>query len=158
LTINAPGIAILLNMAHSLLEWITALGAEEVAKVPVFSKGNGVFTKDSGLAMLAFGSIKFVPVEVTEIAKSSITVFWHGLTLDLFNCFPSGTTIDPVKSLGTHLWRLLEDLESLQTCPTSKAYETFRVVFFNSSSKPYYTPFNRHLTLMTSCSCSFSSW
>jgi hypothetical protein len=84
LTIQAPGIAVFLNVAHAFLERITTLSTEEMTKVPVFTKRNSMLTQDWGFAVFAFGGIDFVPVKMTKVAKSSITILSHRLTFNLW--------------------------------------------------------------------------
>jgi hypothetical protein len=62
-------------MAHTLFEGITAFSTEEVAEVPVLTKCDSMLAHDRSLAMLAFWGIDLVPVKMTEVAKSSITIF-----------------------------------------------------------------------------------
>jgi len=46
LTVDAPCVAILFDMAHAFLKWVTTLCAEEVTEVPVLTKRNHMLAED----------------------------------------------------------------------------------------------------------------
>lgn len=151
LAIYTPRIAVFLDVAHALLEGVAAFSAEEVAEVPVFTKGNHVLPKDRGLAMLAFRGVNFVPVEMAEVAKSRVTVFGHGETVHFWKMLATFATLDAVETLGSFCWGLLEDFECFKAGTAGEADEALGVVFFWGSTKTNYATFDGHLALMASC-------
>lgn len=64
LALDAPGVAVLLNVRHAMLKGITALGTEEVTIVPVLTKGNNVLAQNRCLAMPATRGEELVPVKM----------------------------------------------------------------------------------------------
>jgi hypothetical protein len=70
LTVQTPSITILLDMCHSFLERITTLSTKEVSIVPVLSQRDCMLSDDRSLTVFAFGGVVFMPIEMTEIAKS----------------------------------------------------------------------------------------
>ncbi|KAK5634733.1 hypothetical protein RRF57_010446 [Xylaria bambusicola] len=76
---DAPRVAVLLDVRHALLERVAALGAEEVAKVPVLTEGDDVVTENGRLAVLALRRKVLVPVEVAEEPHALVAVLGHGL-------------------------------------------------------------------------------
>ena len=66
LAIDAPRVAILLDMRHTVLKRITALSAEKMSVVPMSTEGDNVFTKNRGLAVLTAWSEQLMPVEMAK--------------------------------------------------------------------------------------------
>ena len=54
LAIQTPGVPILLDMGHALLERIATFSTEEMSIVPIFAQSDHVLTNDRGLAVFAF--------------------------------------------------------------------------------------------------------
>jgi hypothetical protein len=143
LAVETPSIAILLDMAHSLLERIATLSTEEVTEVPMLAKCNGVLANDGCLAMLASGREVFMPIKMTEVAKSLVTVFGQGLTFNLRELLPTRSLLDSGDALGTMEVRLRADFESLKSGTTRETYETMRMETFGGSAKSHYASFDR---------------
>jgi hypothetical protein len=153
LAVDAPGIPILLDVAHALLEGVAALGAEEVAEVPVLSQGDGVLAEDGSLAVLALGGVELMPVEMAEVALAHVAIVCYRLALDLGDWLASGTTLNSIEALVAHIVGFFEDFEGLKTGSAGEADKATRVVFLGGSSKSYDASFNGQLALVT-CSCS----
>jgi hypothetical protein len=79
-----------------MFKWITALGTEEVAIVPVFAECHDVFPQDGRSAVLAFGSEEFMPVEVTIKAKPFVSIVPFGFPRKLFQDLANFPAFDPV--------------------------------------------------------------
>lgn len=154
LALDAPGVPVLLDMARALLERVAALRAEEVAKVPVLSQGDGVRAENRGLAVFALGGVEFVPVEVAEVAVAGVAVFCHGLALDVGDRLSSSTALDPIKTLGAHGGRFVEDFECFESGSAREADKALGVEFLCSSSESYDSSFNGQLALLAGSCCS----
>jgi hypothetical protein len=66
LAIDAPRVAILFDMCHTVLKRITALSAEEMSVVPMSAEGDNVLTKNRGLAVLTARSEQLMPVKMAK--------------------------------------------------------------------------------------------
>jgi hypothetical protein len=78
LALDAPGVAVLLDVRHALLEGVAALGTEEMTVVPVLAQGNNMLSHDRGRAVLASRSKQLVPVEVAIKTHALIAILGHG--------------------------------------------------------------------------------
>jgi hypothetical protein len=117
-----------------------------------------MFADDRSLAVLAFGRIKLMPVEMAKVTKSRIAIIFRCLAFNLWDRFSSSATFNSIKTLVTHHRRLLENFECFKPSSTCKTDEAFRVVFFCGASKSYYTSLDWKLALMASSGCSFTGW
>jgi hypothetical protein len=101
LTVQAPSIAILLNVSLALLKGITTLSTEEMAIVPVLAQCNSTLSNDRSLAVLASGSKIFMPVKMTVEAQSLISILGQSLTFDLWKTFTLSSALDSVNAFST---------------------------------------------------------
>lgn len=114
LTVDAPCVAVLLDMCHSLFKGVATLGTEEVPVVPMLSECNDVFAKDWGRTVLAAGGEELMPIKMTIEPEALITVLGHCLSRLLFEGLPCGATVDAVQSGGTASIWLRADFKGLQ--------------------------------------------
>lgn len=154
---NAPSIPVLLDVAHSLFEWVSTFGAEEMSKVPVLSECNHMLPKNRSLAVFALGSIQLMPIEMAEVPKSSIAILCVRQAFNFGQRFAVIASLDSVQAFGAFSRRLFEYFKSFETSTASEAYEALRMVFLESSAKANYPAFNGQLTLLTGRSGSLSS-
>jgi hypothetical protein len=157
LAVDAPGVPILLDVAHARLEGIAALSAEEVAEVPVLSQRDGVLAEDGRLAVLALGSVELMPVEVTEVAQARIAIVCYRLAFDVGDLLTSCAALNPVEALITHLRRFFEDFEGLEPGSAGEADKAFRMKFLSSSPKSYDSSLDGQLALVAGGSGSLAS-
>lgn len=74
LAVHAPGIAVLLNVRHAMLERVATLCTEEVPIVPVLTKRNDVLAQDGRLAVFATRGEEFVPIKVAVEAQAIVSI------------------------------------------------------------------------------------
>lgn len=127
LAVDAPGVAVLFNMRHSVAERVAALGAEEVTVMPVRAEGDDVLADDGRLAVLAARGEEFVPVEVAEEAQPLVTVVGRSLARKMLDGMSGGAGADPVDSLGADVLRLRADFHCLEAGAAAEAAEALRV-------------------------------
>lgn len=111
---HAPRITVLFDMRHAALKWVPALGAEEVAKVPVVAQCHDVLAHNGRRAVLAPRREQFVPVQVAVEPETRVTVLGHGLARrfgEMFACGPPGDALEPRRPVLIRFWRDLERLE-----------------------------------------------
>ena len=142
LTVQAPCISILLNVAHTFLERITTLRAKKVSKMPMLTQCNRVFADDRCLAMLASRSKILVPVEVTEIAESLVAILSHRLAFNFWEFLSTSTSLDSVEALCTIHLRFGAYFEGFESGSAGEADETLRMEAFGGSTKSNYFSFN----------------
>lgn len=113
LALDAPGVAVLFNVRHTLLKGVAALGAKEVSVVEVVSESDDMITQDGCRARLAARGKQFVPIQVAEEAQACVAILGHGLT-GLFSQGLAGSTsgnaVEARRSEGVGLWRNLKCL------------------------------------------------
>jgi len=109
LAIETPGITVLLNMSHALLERVAAFSAEEMAIVPMCTESNSMLANDGSLAMLASRCEELVPVKMAIETEPLVAIFSHCLTFDFFELFALSTTLNARKALCTMLFGLRTD-------------------------------------------------
>ena len=148
LAVDAPCISVLFDMCHAVLKRVTALGAEEMAKVPMVAKSNDMFAKNWGSAMFATRRKELVPIEVTEEAETIIAVLVLSLPWDFWESLPSLSSANAVQSLRPHLVRFMTDLHGLQTGATGIAPETLRMKSFRRTTQSDKPSFNWEATLV----------
>jgi hypothetical protein len=135
LTVQAPCVPILLDVAHAFLERIAALSAEEMTEMPMLTQCHGVLADDRCFAMLASGSKVLVPVQMAVVAQPFITILCHRLAFNLWKLLSSGSSLNSVNSLGTIQLRLRTDFEGFQSSTTAETDETMWMKTFGGSTK-----------------------
>jgi hypothetical protein len=65
LTIQAPGVAILLDMSLAFLEGIATFGTEKMSVMPVLAQCNSTLSNNRSFAVLAPRGKAFMPIEMT---------------------------------------------------------------------------------------------
>ena len=114
LTVDAPRVAVLLDVRHSLSKGVATLGTEEVPVVPMLSECNDVFAKDWSRAVLAAGGEELMPIEMTIEPEALITVLGHCLSRLLLEGLPCSATVDAIQSGGSAGIWLRADFKGLQ--------------------------------------------
>jgi hypothetical protein len=113
LAINTPSVPVLLDVCHAMVERVTALGAEEMAVVPVSTESDNVLTENRGLAVLTARGEQLMPVKMTEESETLISIFGHGLARFLVESLTGCAASDAIKSLLTEMVGLMADLHRL---------------------------------------------
>ena len=148
LAFDTPGVAVFLDVRHAVLERITALGAKEMAIVPVLAQTHDVLAKNRRLAMLASRSEELVPVKVAVEAQALIAIFSHGHAWSLVKNLPGSTTRDATKTFLTYILRFGTDLHGLQVGATSVTHQALRMEPICATSKCDKTAFNMETAFM----------
>lgn len=142
LAVQTPCVPILLDVAHTFLERISTLSAEEVSEMPVLAQCNRMLTDDRCLTMPASGGEEFMPVKMTVVSKSLIAILSNSLALNLWELLSLGTSLDPVEALGSVDLRLRTDFEGFESSSASETDEALRMEAFGGSTECYHTSFD----------------
>lgn len=148
LAIDAPCVAVLLDMRHALFEGVAALSAEEVAIVPVIAKSDDMLTQDWCCAMLATGCKQLMPIKVTVEAETFVTIFCHSLARLLLEDLTCCTPANALQPGCTIRLRLGADLQRLQRGATDVAGEALWVESVVTAGESDETPFDRQIALV----------
>lgn len=124
---HAPRIAVLFDMRHAALKRVAALGAEEVAKVPVVAQRHHVLAHDGSRAVLAPRREQLVPVQVAVEPEARVPVLGHGLARCFGEVLARGPSGDALETRRPVLNRLRRDLERLERRAACVACEALRV-------------------------------
>jgi hypothetical protein len=98
-----------------------------------------MLSDDGRLAVFAFGGIVFVPIKMTEIAKSWIAVLCHGLAFNFWNGFALSTAFDSIETFSTLCRRFGMDFERFQPSSATETYETLRMEMLRSSTELHHS-------------------
>jgi len=139
LTVQTPSITILLDMCHSFLKRITTLSTKEVSIMPVLSQRDCMFSDDGCLAVLALRSVIFMPIEMTEIAKSWITVLRHGLAFNFWDGLALSSAFDSIETFSTFCRWLGMYFQRFQPSSATETYEALRMKMLRSSTELHHS-------------------
>lgn len=137
LAVDAPRVAVLLDMRHALRERVAALGAEEVPVVPVLPERHHMFTQDRRRAVLAAGGEELVPVQVAIEAEALVAVFGHCLAGLLLEALAGGAALDALQAGGAVQVWLGADLEGFEGGPADVAGEALGVEALVGAGESY---------------------
>ena len=92
--------------------------------------------------MLASGGEVFVPVKMTVVSKSLVSILSHSLAFNLWELLSLGTSLDPVEALGSVDLRLRTNFEGFESSSAGETDEALRMEAFGGSTKCYHTSFD----------------
>lgn len=142
LALDAPRVAVLLDMRHALLERIAALGTKEVPVVKVVAQRHDMLTNDGRRAGLAAGCEELVPVQVAEEAQTRVAVLCHGLPGLLGQGLAGGTASDTLQACGPERVGLRGDFEGFEGRATGVADEALGVEALGAAAEGNNTSFD----------------
>lgn len=101
LAIDAPCVAVLLNVGHSSLKGIAAFGTEEMPIMPMLAQRHNMLAKNGCFAMLATRCKELMPVEMTIETQSLVSVLSHSLARGFIENLAGSTPADALQPGGT---------------------------------------------------------
>ena len=151
LTLNAPRVAVLLDVGHAVLERVAALGAEEVPIVPVVAQRHNVLAENGRPAVLAPRGEELVPVEMAVEPETIVSVLRHGHAWGLVQDFAGSPALDADKTLTADPIRLWADLHGFESGTAGEAAQTLWVETLGAARQSYKPALNGVPALMTDC-------